>query len=141
MTERKLVSFRLPEDLIEELREQARRRSVSVTELLTRLVDQGLQNLRKDQYADKEAVRSVDKRIARTKEEISEYPQPIQEMNSAPMSSSSEQLLQVLAQQSQVLAQQSQVLVKRQTSEDVELQERLSRLESMMQELVRREQS
>ncbi|GAB4152582.1 MAG: hypothetical protein Fur0046_32250 [Cyanobacteria bacterium J069] len=144
MTERKLVSFRLPQDLIEDLREQALRRSISVTELLTRLINQGLQNLHEDQYADKEAVRLVDKRIAHPEEEIEKAPRTAQGMssapNSAPLAFSSERLLQVLAQQSQVLAQQSQVIMQKQTGEEVELQARLSRLESMMQELVRKEQ-
>ncbi|MBD2021183.1 hypothetical protein H6F43_13450 [Leptolyngbya sp. FACHB-36] len=41
--DRKLVSFRLPEDLLQALRNQADRDSISVTELVCRLLRQGLE--------------------------------------------------------------------------------------------------
>lgn len=58
-SDRKLVSFRLPEDLMQELRDRAESDSISVTELVCRLLRQGLQA-------------SVDDRITALEAEIRE---------------------------------------------------------------------
>lgn len=53
--DKKLVSFRLSEDLIHDLRERADRDGISVTELVQRLLRQGLQATMDDRIATLEA--------------------------------------------------------------------------------------
>lgn len=53
--DRKLVSFRLPEDLMQELRDRADVDGISVTELVCRLLRQGLQASTDDRMATLEA--------------------------------------------------------------------------------------
>ncbi|UBF25514.1 hypothetical protein K9N68_28685 [Kovacikia minuta CCNUW1] len=54
-SDRKLVSFRLPENLMQDLRERAESDNISVTELVCRLLRQGLQTTVDDRIASLEA--------------------------------------------------------------------------------------
>jgi hypothetical protein len=59
-SDRKLVSFRLPEDLMSALREKADTDGISVTELVCRFLQQGLQASMDDRIATLEAeIRSL----------------------------------------------------------------------------------
>ncbi|MGI0488274.1 DUF6364 family protein [Pantanalinema rosaneae CENA516] len=53
--EKKLVSFRLPEDLIQQLKERADQENTSVTELVCRFLNQGLQTSTDDRITKLEA--------------------------------------------------------------------------------------
>jgi plasmid stability protein len=70
MVNRKLVSFRLPDDLMQELRERADSDNVSVTELVCRLLRQGLQS-----GGNERVPTLVDERIANLEAEIHELRQ------------------------------------------------------------------
>lgn len=65
--DRKLVSFRLPEDLMQDLRERAGMDGIAVTELVCRLLRQGLRT-------------STDDRVAALEDEIRELRQ-LQQIN------------------------------------------------------------
>jgi hypothetical protein len=77
MSNRKLVSFRLPDDLMQDLREQADRISISVTELVCRFLRQGLKNqqahLQED--SDDQVKMLRDKRIVSLEEELQDLKQ------------------------------------------------------------------
>ncbi len=74
MTNRTMVSFRLPDDLVQNLRERADAEGTNVTELVCRLLKQGLQS-----KADESVVtlvdEQVDKRIAPLEERLEELQQ------------------------------------------------------------------
>jgi len=67
MSNRKLVSFRLPDDLMQDLRERAEHEGISVTELVNRFLRQGLEG-----GVDKRVETLVDERIAPLNEQIQE---------------------------------------------------------------------
>lgn len=72
-SDRKLVSFRLPEELMQELRERADQSGISVTELVYRFLRQGLQT-------------TVDERIASLEAEVQEL-RKLKQVNLNPISS------------------------------------------------------
>ncbi|MDY6939457.1 MAG: hypothetical protein SWY16_17535 [Cyanobacteriota bacterium] len=67
---KKMYSFRLPEELMEALREKADRDGVSATELVVRFIGQGLQN-------------PLDKRMATLEEEVKSLQQQQQTQTNA----------------------------------------------------------
>ena len=77
MSKRKLVSFRLPDDLVQDLREQADRVSISVTELVCRFLRQGLKNQQDhpQEDSDEQVKMLMDKRIFSLEEELQDLKQ------------------------------------------------------------------
>lgn len=104
---KKLVSFRLPEDLLDALRERADQDNTTVTELVCRLVRQGLQT-------------SADDRISALEEEVRELRQ-LKQVNFSNLSSMP--LYAPIVPQSVVA-----------TESDHETKLRIVRLEAQMQE-------
>jgi hypothetical protein len=113
MSNRKLVSFRLPDDLMHNLRQEADHNGISVTELVCRLLWHGLQTRSDKQEA-------VDERIASLEAEIQELRQARPALTSLPPTP----LYALLTQGS--IAQDG----------NVEMRARLSRLEQLMETLI-----
>ena len=113
MSNKKLVSFRLPDNLMDSLRQKADHDGISVTELVCRLLSQGLLG----KTASRE---TVDDRIASLEAEIQELRQVRSPIAPAP----STPLYALVAQSS--IAQDS----------SLEMRNRLSRLEQMMETLI-----
>jgi hypothetical protein len=106
-SDKKLVSFRLPEDLLEALRERADQDNTTVTELVCRLVRQGLQT-------------SADDRISALEDEVRELRQ-FKQVNFSNLSSMP--LYAPIVPQNVVAAEP-----------DTETKLRIVRLEAQMQE-------
>jgi hypothetical protein len=113
MSNRKLVSFRLPDDLMDALREQSDHDGISVTELVCRLLRQGL---RHSQEADAAESNLVDQRIAILEEELREL-----KTTKPPMQSVTPTALHTLLAQSLM------------GSENIEIKNRLTQLEKMQE--------
>jgi len=118
MSSRKLVSFRLPDELMDDLRDRADADGISVTELVCRLLRQGLQKT-----ADESVATLVDERFATLKaqmrQELSQSRQSgINPLAHAPVYAA--------------LIPQAQVTY----GGDNEVKERLTRLEEMMIQLM-----
>ena len=118
MSNKKLVSFRMPEELIESLRERAGDDGISVTELVCRLLKKGLANSNDEVTEQVEAL--VDKRVATLETELRE----LKDKKSQVDSLVSSPLFSLLAQNS----------VSR--DHDIEIQNRLGRLERMMERVI-----
>jgi hypothetical protein len=114
MSNKKLVSFRLPDDLMQDLREKADADGISVTELVCRLLRQGLPS-----SGECRTGAVVDQRIASLETEIQEMRQTKQ-VNPVPPTP-----LYALLTQS---AMQSEC--------DLETKMRLTRLEGMIEKLM-----
>lgn len=110
-SDKKLVSFRLPEDLLDALRERADQDNTTVTELVCRLARQGLQT-------------SADDRISALEEEVRELRQ-LKQVNFSNLSSMP--LYAPIVPQSVVA-----------TESDHETKLRIVRLEAQMQEGIAR---
>lgn len=118
MTERKLVSFRLPEDLLDELRKQAAYDAISLTELITRRLR--IESPKGDPHLVQEQV-TLDKRIAFLEEEIQELRRSKQIADPIPLTPLSALVAQNIVHQER----------------EREIHDRLSRLEKMMEQLIR----
>lgn len=141
MSNRKLVSFRLPDDLMQDLREQADRISISVTELVCRLLRQGLKHQQEHLQSDndEQAKTSRDKRIFSLEEELQELKQsqqPAQAIGTIPLQT-------FLAAQS-LIGHDSIEIKSRLTQlekmhkSEVEMSTRLTEIEQMVKTLVDR---
>jgi hypothetical protein len=113
MSNKKLVSFRLPDNLMDSLRQTADHDGTSVTELVCRLLWRGLQG----KTAPRE---TVDDRIASLEAEIQELRQ-----DRAPVASAPPTPLYALLTQSSIAQDSSS-----------EMRTRLTRLEQMMETLI-----
>jgi hypothetical protein len=109
--DRKLVSFRLPEDLMQELRERAGMDGIAVTELVCRLLRQGLRT-------------STDDRVAALEDEIRELRQ-LQQINFSSVASAAPPALAYMFPQS-VATRES----------DREIKQRMADLEVLMKEVI-----
>jgi hypothetical protein len=108
MSNKKLVSFRLPDDLMNNLREKADHDNISVTELVCRFLWQGLKE---------EASQPADRRITSLEAEV----QDLRQAKSVPPTP-----LYALLTQSSIAHDST-----------IEMGARLSRLEQMMETLLR----
>jgi hypothetical protein len=121
--DKKLVSFRLSEDLLQALRERAHEDSVSVTELVSRLLKQGLQSTMDDRFAALEA-------------EVKELRQFKQTHfgNLPPLT-----VYPSLVPQGLISSQPDSETKQRIANLEVEMKEGMARLEAMMEVLASRE--
>jgi hypothetical protein len=116
MVNRKLVSFRLPDDLMQELRERADSDSISVTELVCRLLRQGLESGGNEQLST-----LVDERIANLEAEIHE----MRQVRSVGINPAPPTPVYALLTQSAIAHESA-----------LETRERLTRLEQMMEKFM-----
>jgi len=115
MSNKKLVSFRLPDDLMQDLRTQANHNGISVTELVSRLLRQGLYHREDDKQNEEEQVNAlVDRRIASLEEKLQDL-----KMSKQPTQSGTLTALQALLTQSII------------DPDNIEIKSRLTQLEKM----------
>jgi len=139
MSSRKLVSFRLPDDLMQDLREQADRVSISVTELVCRFLRQGLKTHQDHppEDGDEQVKMLMDKRIVSLEEEL----QDLKQSRQSAQAIGTTPLHTLLAAQSLIGHESIEIksrltqLEKMQES-DVEMSTRLTEIEQMVKTLV-----
>lgn len=119
-SDKKLVSFRLPEDLLEALRERADQDNTTVTELVCRLIRQGLQT-------------STDDRISALEDEVRELRQlrQVNFSNLSPMP-----LYASLMPQNMMQAEADQETRLRILRLETQMQAGIAKLEAMMEEVL-----
>ncbi|NJP11607.1 MAG: hypothetical protein HC866_20830 [Leptolyngbyaceae cyanobacterium RU_5_1] len=119
--DKKLVSFRLPEDLLQELRARADEDGISVTELVFRLLRQGLQA-------------SVDDRIAGLEAEIQELRRQYKQVNFSGISSVP--VYSPVFPQA-AIAHEGDIETKQRIANlETQMKEGIAKLESMMEEVL-----
>jgi hypothetical protein len=134
MSNRKLVSFRLPDDLMQDLRTTADHDSISVTELVCRLLRQGLKSHadRSTEDSDDRVEMLVDKRIASLEEELQDLKQFRQAAQSVPTPPSHK----LMATQSWMSHESRLTQLERMKESNGEMNTRLTEIEQMVKTLV-----
>lgn len=124
-SDKKLVSFRLPEDLLEALRERADQDNTTVTELVCRLIRQGLQT-------------STDDRISALEDEVRELRQlrQVNFSNLSPMP-----VYASLMPQNMMQAEADQETRLRIVRLETQMQAGMAKLEALMEEVLANRES
>jgi uncharacterized protein YicC (UPF0701 family) len=137
MSNKKLVSFRLPDALMEDLRTQADLDGISVTELVSRLLRQGLQSREEAHQTDESRVDAlIHQRIVSLEEELQELKLSKPSAQSVKMTA-----LQTLLAQSLVNSDETEIESRLTKLEEVqesnrEMKTHIARIEQMMKRLV-----
>jgi uncharacterized protein YicC (UPF0701 family) len=141
MSNKKLVSFRLPDDLMQDLRKESDHDGISVTELVSRLLRQGLQHRENEGYSDDARVGAlINQRIASLEGEIQDL-----KLSKPPTQSVKMTALQALLAQSLVDSDEAAIesrLTKLEEVQEIniEMKTHIAQIEQMMVQLMDRVQ-
>jgi len=137
MSNKKLVSFRLSDDLMQNLRTQADHDGISVTELVSRLLRQGLHSRENGQYNDEARVSAlVNQRIASLEEELQDLKLSKQPAQSGTLTALQALLTQNIVDSDSIEIKSRLTQLEKMHESNLEMKTHITQIEQMMERLI-----
>lgn len=137
MSNKKLVSFRLPDDLMHDLRIEADQEGISVTELVTRRLRQGSFSQEVSKQNEEEQVNAlVNKRIASLEEELQDLRSSKQPAQSGTMTALQALLTQSLVNPDNIEIKSRLTQLEKMHESNLEMKTHIAQIEQMVERLI-----